>query len=291
LIRRCVVSVFLAASAASVLASEVPVEPGPDVGAGLGPRKQQPLWELGIGLSGVRLPDYRGSDESRNYLLPFPYVVYRGKWLKADRDGARAMLYDSERAKLDFSFGGSTPVDSDDNAARSGMPDLPGVIEFGPNLNITLDRSERERWKLDLRFPVRGALTIDSSPRFVGFTFSPNLNLDISGPGANWNVGVLTGPLFGNRKFHEHYYNVDQAYATPQRPTYQSHGGYAGWQNILSASRRFGDVWLGGFVRYESLSGAVYEDSPLVKQKSALSAGFGISWILKKSTETVESAQ
>jgi outer membrane scaffolding protein for murein synthesis (MipA/OmpV family) len=290
LIRHCVLAFTLAASAASSIAAEVPVEPGPDIDADLA-LKERPLWELGIGVSGVRLPDYRGSDESRGYALPLPYIVYRGKWLKSDRDGARAMLYDSQRAKLDLSFSGSTPVDSDDNAARRGMPDLPGVVEFGPNLNFTLDRSLQNRWKLDLRFPVRAAMSIESSPKFVGYTFSPNLNLDISGPSASWNVGVLTGPLFGDRKFHEHYYNVDQEYVTPDRPFYQAKAGYGGWQNTLSASRRIGNMWLGGFARYENLSGAVYEDSPLVKRKSALSFGFGISWILKTSTETVASAQ
>ena len=31
---------------------------------------QRPLWELGIGVAGLRLPDYRGSDQSNAYLLP-----------------------------------------------------------------------------------------------------------------------------------------------------------------------------------------------------------------------------
>ena len=54
-----------------------------------------PLWELGIGAAAVRLPDYRGSDQAHSYLLPLPYVVYRGKILRADRDGARALLLET----------------------------------------------------------------------------------------------------------------------------------------------------------------------------------------------------
>ena len=38
----------------------------------------RPLWELGLGVAALRLPDYRGSDQSSTYLLPLPYVVYRG---------------------------------------------------------------------------------------------------------------------------------------------------------------------------------------------------------------------
>ncbi|MCK6435001.1 MAG: MipA/OmpV family protein, partial [Aquabacterium sp.] len=37
-----------------------------------------PLWELGIGAGMLRLPHYRGSDQSHLWLLPVPYVAYRG---------------------------------------------------------------------------------------------------------------------------------------------------------------------------------------------------------------------
>ena len=74
---------------AAALAAD-PVEPGPDVDAGLSPGSKRPLWELGLGVAGLRLPDYRGADQSRAYALPLPYIVYRGTWLKADREIGRA---------------------------------------------------------------------------------------------------------------------------------------------------------------------------------------------------------
>jgi len=39
---------------------------------------QKPLWEVGAGGGFLMMPDYRGSDKTRPYLLPFPYAVYRG---------------------------------------------------------------------------------------------------------------------------------------------------------------------------------------------------------------------
>ena len=45
----------------------------------------RPEWEFGLGATGLTLPDYRGSDESRDYLLPFPYLIYRGEHLRVDR--------------------------------------------------------------------------------------------------------------------------------------------------------------------------------------------------------------
>jgi len=247
--------------------------------------KQRPLWELGLGVAGLRLPDYRGSDQYRAYALPLPYVVYRGKWLKADREGARALLVDVERVKVDVSVAASVPTRSRDNVAREGMPDLPATGEIGPNVNITLLRTSGT--KLDLRLPLRGAITFQSSPRFIGATFSPNLALDLLEVAGGWNVGMLAGPLYGDRKYHEHFYGVDPIYATASRPAYRASGGYAGWQALAATSRRFGNTWVGGFVRYDSLAGAVFEDSPLVRSKHAFTAGIGISWVFARSSELV----
>jgi outer membrane protein len=290
-IRLTTIAIFavLFAALGAQAQSTTPVEAGPDVDAGLHPGVQRPLWELGLGVAGLRLPDYRGSDQSRSYVLPLPYIVYRGTWLKADRDGARALLFNTERVKVDVSVAGSTPTRKDD-VAREGMPSLKATAEIGPNLNVTLAGSVKEQWKLDLRLPVRAAFTVQSSPRFIGTTFSPHVNLDLSRIAGDWNVGLLTGPIFADRKYHEHFYGVDAAYATSARPEYQAHGGYAGWQALAATSRRFGNMWVGGFLRYDSLHGAAFEDSPLVRKTSAVTMGFGISWVLWTSAEMVSSS-
>jgi outer membrane scaffolding protein for murein synthesis (MipA/OmpV family) len=264
-----------AQAAGPEITSDAPSEPS---------GKQRPLWELGLGVAGLRLPDYRGSDQYA-YALPLPYVVYRGKWLKADREGARALLVDVDRVRVDVSVAASVPTRSRDNVAREGMPDLPATGEIGPNVNITLYRAAGT--KLDLRLPLRGAITFQSSPKLIGATFSPNLNLDLSEVAGGWNVGLLAGPLFGNRKYHEHFYGVEPIYATASRPAYRASGGYAGWQALAATSRRFGNTWVGAFLRYDSLAGAVFEDSPLVRSKHAVTAGIGISWVFARSSELV----
>jgi outer membrane protein len=278
--------VALAALPAAALAAG-PVEAGPDVDARLAPATSRPLWELGVGVAGLRLPDYRGADQSRAYVLPLPYIVYRGTWFKADRDGARAVLLDSERVELDLSLAASAPSRSRNNEARRGMRDLKGLAEIGPNLNLELARSQPGRWKLDLRLPLRAAFTLERSPRFVGGTFSPHLNLDLAGVGGAWNVGLLTGPVFGDRRYHRYFYGVGAADATATRPAYTAAGGYGGWQAVAATSRRFGNTWVGAFVRYDRLDGARFDDSPLVRRKSALAFGLGVSWILATSSERV----
>lgn len=259
----------------------------------LGPTAERPgpapLWELGIGAAALRLPDYRGSDQSSAYLLPLPYVVYRGEWLRADRDGARALLLKTERVKVDVSVAASVPTRSRDNAARSGMPNLPATVEFGPNANFELFQSANHRMRLDLRLPLRAAVTVQRSPRDIGLTFSPNLNLDLKGVAGAWNVGLLGGPLYADRRYHEHFYGVDTAFATPQRPAYAAPGGYAGWRALAAASRRFGNTWVGAFIRYDNLRGAVFEASPLVRRDHEVTAGIGVSWVFATSGRLVAS--
>jgi outer membrane scaffolding protein for murein synthesis (MipA/OmpV family) len=249
-------------------------------------RAPAPLWEIGLGAAVLKLPDYRGSDESRTYLLPLPYLVYRGDWLRADRDGARALLVKAERVKVDLSVAASVPTRSRDNAARAGMPNLPGALEVGPNVNLELFESTRGGARLDLRLPLRAAISVERSPDVIGTTFSPNLNLDLRRLGG-WNVGVLGGPLFADRRYHERYYGVDAAYATPQRPAYRARGGYAGWRALTALSRRVGSLWIGAFVRYDSLRGAVFAASPLVRREHEVTAGIGVSWVFATSGQLV----
>ena len=94
--------------------------------------KDLPLWEVGGGATYLRVPDYRGSEDVRNYVLPIPWFVYRGEIFRADRDGARARLFDSERVKVNLSVSGSVPVDSDRNRAREGMEDLSPLFRDRP---------------------------------------------------------------------------------------------------------------------------------------------------------------
>ncbi|MEO7853510.1 MAG: MipA/OmpV family protein [Rubrivivax sp.] len=246
-----------------------------------------PLWELGAGLAGLHVPHYRGAAQAYSGVLPVPFGVYRGDILRADRDGARAVLFDSDNIDIDVSLFATVPVSSSDDAARSGMPDLRATIEIGPNLQFTLLREGP--WLLQLRLPVRTAITLQSRPQQVGWVATPNLNLDWH-PG-HWNVGMQLGPVFGTRDFFGYFYDVSATEATAVRPAYQSAGGFGGWQATLSMSRRFGSQWFGLFVRADSVAGAVFVDSPLVSRHETLAAGFAWSWSWLQSTQRVADRQ
>lgn len=244
---------------------------------------ERPLWEAGLGVGGLSLPHYRGSDQRQSWLLPVPLFVYRGAIFKADREGARAVLLDTERVEFDLSAAATAPADSGDNRARAGMADLPGTLELGPKLNTTLARGAA--WKLDLRLPLRAAISLDRDLRHLGWTFTPVLNLDHRV--GELNLGLSGGPMWGDRRWHRVFYDVAPADATATRAAYEARGGYAGWQATGALSRRSGGTWMGAFVRADSVAGAVFEASPLVKSRRQWSFGFAISWVLATSDTRV----
>ena len=246
--------------------------------------ESKPLWELGLGAAAVRLPDYRGAEQSRNWLLPVPYFIYRGDFFKADREGARAVLLDSERIDLDLSVGASAPTSSKDNRARQGMPDLAPQLELGPKLEVRLAKGEG--WALQWRTPVRAVFTLESKSRVLGWTAFPQLNIDWRVGG--WDVGALAGPVMASRGVNGYFYDVKSAFATAERAAYRSPGGYAGWSAVAGVSRRYGDVWVGGFARADNVAGARFADSPLVKRNSNVAFGVAVSWVFAKSAATVD---
>jgi len=250
----------------------------------------EPLWEFGMGATGLRIPDYRGSDQNRSYLLPIPYFVYRGDKVRVDRQGPRAKVFESPRLELDFSAFITPPVDSAKNHAREGMPDLDPTVELGPQINLIVARDLVKDWRFDLRLPVRAVVATDiKHSRGAGYTVFPHAYY--SGHpelfGARWNLGVTTGLLFGSRDYHAYFYNVAPQFATPQRPAYEAPGGYSGAVVSGSLGRRFGKLWAGGFVRYDTLRGAAFEPSPLVRQSYSVIAGVAFAWVFAESAERV----
>lgn len=248
-----------------------------------------PLWEAGAGVAVLDFPDYRGSDERHTLVLPIPYLVYRGEFLKADRESVRGQFYKDDRFDFHLSVNGSIPVDSNDNSARRDMPDLDPTLELGPNLAVTLLHSDTTH--LSLRFPLRAVIATNlAHARDEGWVFQPQVNVDFYDrfPGPGWNLGFAAGPLYGNRRYHNYFYGVAPQFATPQRPAYVAGAGYAGMQFIAALSKRYSSYWIGGFVRADTLSGAVFENSPLVRQKDSVAAGVAFAWIFGRSQKRVE---
>lgn len=252
--------------------------------------EEKPLWEAGGGAVAVQLPAYRGATESTYDVLPIPYLVYRGEYLKADRDGVRGVLFDSDKYEINVSFAASPPVNSGSVKVRQGMPDLSASLEVGPSLDIKLWQSAGNNVRLRMFLPVRAAFTLTGDPQFIGWQLTPRLNLDVDNPLGlrGWTLGTVGGPIYGSQAQHAYFYGVAQQFGSAIRPAYEAKAGFAGIQVISALWKRFPSFWAGGFVRYDNVSGAVFEDSPLITQKSGFSGGVAITWVLGKSSQLVQ---
>ncbi len=233
-----------------------------------------PRWELGVGLVGARLADYRGSSHGRTFLLPTPYGIYRGDVIKLDRDQSRVRLFDSPTLSVDWSAALSFPVDSDDSPLRQGMQDLRPTLEWGPQARLDLD----QHWTFRVRAHLASTWE-DGKLSERGVIVTPSLGWEM--PLADsFTFDVRMSAPFANQRNLSYYYGVDAREALVKRSPYTAEGGFAGIDTQMSLSRRTRHAWYGVFLRNHWLDGAVMEDSPLIDDKSTWTAGFGVAWLL-----------
>lgn len=251
-----------------------------------------PRWEAGLGGIGLYAPDYRGADQMRVRAFPLPYLVYRGDWLRADREGLRARLFEGERVQFNFSAAIGLPVSSRRNEARRGMPEIDWVGEIGPAMNLRLARWDGGT-ELDLRLPLRAAFALDNGADYVGSVFSPSLRAtfrDLPGTGGAL-LRVSTGPIFATSDYHRFYFGVEPQYATATRPAYRPAGGYSGWDLSVNAVKFSGRWRMFAFAGADLIGGAQFEDSPLIRQRTTWSTGFGFAYVFYQSEERVQSRE
>jgi outer membrane scaffolding protein for murein synthesis (MipA/OmpV family) len=172
------------------------------------------------------------------------------------------------------------------------MPDLAPSFQIGPSLEVCLFKNCDGDRVVQFRLPLRAVFASDFS-RFssIGFVVNPQLNFDFPHLRGGWNFGFVFGPLYATKRYHDYYYTVAPQYAVPGvRQEYEARSGYSGSLLIVTVSRRFERAWLGVFVRSDDLSGAVFADSPLIKTKHSLMAGFGLAWIFGESPVLVNAS-
>lgn len=245
--------------------------------------KSLPKVELGVGFGGQMLNDYRGSKDVQTRVLPLPYAIYRGNFLKADRGGVRTDLISTDRLELNISAAVALNGGSDDNEMRRGMPELGSMFEIGPSLNINLTGDNfKEGWVF--RLPLRAAYAVGGEgdgPQ--GYIINPKMTYLKPNFYRGWSARINMAGLYGSEAFHDYYYTIDTPFVTEERPYYKSDGGYSGAYGKLSLLRRT-DTWSYGVsVRYDYLKGAVFADSPLVETEDYFAISFGIAKVLWKS--------
>ena len=248
-------------------------------------QEPSPEWEVGFGIGGQALTDYRGSDQYQLRLAPFPLVSYNGKFFKADDEGMRGELFANSDIEFNVSADLSLARDdgSDSDSLRFGMPELLPTFEIGPDFIVNLSGDTvRKGWALHL--PVRVAVATDLSEiDYTGWVFNPHFAYRHKGYIKGWDLVGQVGLLYSNEQYHDYFYQVDSQFQTATRSTYDAEQGYSGAVFKLGLRQRFNQLWLGGSIRYDYLGGAVFTDSPLVESDHSLALSFGVGWYLWKS--------
>lgn len=240
-------------------------------------------WEFGLGVGAVAGPDYRGSDEYRSFVSPIPYIVYRGKIIRSDREGIRGNFLRTDKYEFTLSASAAITPDSDKSELREGMPELGSTMEFGPSFNINLTGQDFSRgWQLHI--PWRAVFAIDADESgYIGSVFQPQLVYRSTL--GDWGFSYRAGISYASNDYHDYYYGVEEQYVTESRNYFDASGGYSGWNNLIALSRSFNhngiNTRLAFFMRYDNISGTDFTNSSLVKTNDVYRGGIAFIWVIK----------
>jgi len=241
-------------------------------------------WTMGLGLGMFSYQYYPGAKESNQLFLPAPYFTYRSPKFEVDR-GIKSFIYHSEEIIVDVSADFGLPVDSDDTIARKGMPDLDFVLQLGPSLEFLLNDRRKNYFDARFELPVRIAATADvTDMQAIGYLIEPRFTLAHRRESQTGLTHKATmGLKFASREYHAYYYDVAAEFVTPSRSEYKSDAGFSGSFINYRLSYKTSDFVYWTFIRYQSLHGAEFENSPLVLEKDYYFFGIGFAWIFASS--------
>lgn len=234
------------------------------------------LWEVGGLGFGVRQQAYPGADEHVNRGLVLPFVIYRGKYLRADRQTAGVRAVKTDNVEVDIGFAGAFGSSSKDIDARRGMPDLGTLVEFGPRIKWKLGEAWGGRFRADL--PLRGVFDLSDGMAHRGWSLEPEIGYRRSMDNG-WSWGTSVSAVIGDRRINRTLYGVAPQYATADRPAYQASSGLVTWRLQATLSSALTRDWrVFGFARLDNVSGAANRDSPLVRQTNGGTVGIGVAY-------------
>lgn len=253
------------------------------------------LWEFRLAAFGRYAPVYPGADETDVSILPIPFPVYRGSFLRFGESLdqiARGEITETKRMRfgvdLDFTFG----EDSEDIGLRRGMPDLDFLLEIGPELEIRLSESTPEQGEFFFALQLRAGVSLDGlDPSSRGFLLNPELEYrrDQVFGGENL-LSMRFKPTWASEDYMDYYYEVDPAYASTARPAYDARQGFLGTKFTVALTRQINDrLVLGISASYYLHDGAENDKSPLFQRDSGTSLQAALVWKLAESERRAKS--
>lgn len=241
----------------------------------------KPLWEVSLAGFSRYGPAYPASDDYQTNIVPLPFPIYRGRFLRVGEDADKPVttrIFKRDRIKLDLDFGLNLPVDSDEIMVRTGMPDLDLLLEVGPELEFQF--VENFAGDLFLGLQTRGAISFDGlDPTWRGAVFSTELKYELPIWNSESKILVRLTPEIASSKYMDYFYGVSSDFETPERPAYKARSGYLGTRLSLSLQHEINknfEIRTG--VRAGFYQGAKNEDSPLFTADNTGGVYFAFLW-------------
>ena len=252
-------------------------------------KTEQPQYELGAGFIMLNVPDYSGSSNNRLRIVPFPYYIYRGKYLRSDDEGTRARLLTSKYHETGLSFSFNFPVRSGNNPARFGMPDLDTLMGLGPRLLFRLITDEsHQRLNLTLSARVMFSLDRDLKTMTRGLSLQPGLNYWKKFKNTDLTLFSALNVEFASAENNQFFYQVDPQYLTPDRPSFHAQAGLVESSISMGLGYNIMDnVFIFSSGSWRNLDLAKNRDSPLVVSRNNFAAVFGLVWTFYESQAKV----
>ena len=188
--------------------------------------ESQPQYEVGVGAIGINIPDYPGSKRNQMRVIPFPWFIYRGDYLKIDDEGSRAPLFSSKYHETGLGFYFNFPVDSEDHTTRRGMPDLDFLVGFGPRFMLRII-PEHPSYRFNFFISAGGAYSTDfrKSFRSRGIFIKSGFNYWYQWPGKKTTFFSGLNFEFGSVELNRYFYEVSPVDANTERPVYRAKPG------------------------------------------------------------------
>lgn len=253
-------------------------------------KTMKPKYEFGAGFAYFKLANYPGSKNNSYKFIPFPLAIYRGEKLRADEDGTRAMLINSEWVELGMSGGFNFPIKTSENEVRDGMPDTGALVGFGPGLIFKLFKDNHQ--KLTGGLGLRINFEDGRFPYFAqrGWILEPNIRYWYK-PNSDSSFTLYSGISLSiaDSKYNSFYYSVADKYQTSKRKSYRAKSGlvdiaYSAYLNYDYSDKT--SLFFGGV--YSNLTSAANKRSPLLENQHNYSIGLGMTWLLTQSEEQVK---
>jgi outer membrane protein len=245
--------------------------------------EEKPLWEMNLAAFARYGPAYPASEDSQVNIIPLPFPIYRGRFLRVGDDTDKPVttrIFRRDRIKLDIDFGLNFPVDSDDVDARTDMPDLDLLAEAGPELEFQFVKGPK-LGNAYLALQARGAVSFDGlDPTWRGLIFSSELKYVRPVNHEKSKFMVRITPEWAGNEYMDFFYGIAPEYATAERPEYRATGGYLGTKLAFSVKHKINDDFeLRTGVRFGLYQGARNRGSALYTAET--NSGIYIAFLWK----------